>query len=179
MVDDEVGRSSHYTPAASSISTSPCRMATSTPSTFSHTAPRGSQQKRRRISRGEELDDAICEGLRESSKKWERKAEAEAAEKNAEMYFGKNVGETLRLMTPRQKAIAKATIQQVLLEVEFSAQQSYQRPLPLTILEHIQIMNYKIYYYNKNYRLFITTWYKFTVFAVHGCTATTLHFGYL
>ena len=60
-------------------------------------APRGSQQKRRRIGRGEELDDAICEGLRESRKRWERKAEAEAAEKNAEMYFGKNVGETLRL----------------------------------------------------------------------------------
>ena len=60
MVDDEVGRSPHYTPAASSISTSPCRMATSTPSTSSHTAPRGSQQKRRRIGRGEELDDAIC-----------------------------------------------------------------------------------------------------------------------
>ena len=98
MVDDEVGRSPHYTPAASSISTSPCRMATSTPS---HTAPRGSQQKRRRIGRGEELDDAICEGLRESRKRWERKAEAEAAEKNAEMYFGKNVGETLRLMTKR------------------------------------------------------------------------------
>ena len=131
MVDGEVGRSPHYTPAASSISTSPCRMATSTPSTSSHTAPRGSQQKRRRIGRGEELDDAICEGLRESRKRWERKAEAEAAEKNAEMYFGKNVGETLRLMTPRQKAIAKARIQQVLLEVEFSAQQSYQPPLPL------------------------------------------------
>ena len=41
--------------------------------------------------------------------------------------------------------------------------------LPGTILEHIQIMNYKIYYYKKNYRvLFITTWYKFTVFAVMG-----------
>ena len=129
MVDDEVGRSPHYTPAASSISTSQCCIGT-TLSTSSHTAPRGSQQKRRRIGFGEELDDTICEGLRESRKRWERKAEAEAAEKNAEMYFGKNVGETLRLMTPRQKAIAKARIQ-LLLEVEFSAQQSYQPPLPL------------------------------------------------
>ena len=123
MVDDEVGRSPHYTPAASSISTSPCRMATSwndlDDETISDFDP------------GEELDDAICEGLRVSRKRRERKAEAEAAENNAEMYFGKNVGETLRLMTPRQKAIAKARIQQVLLEVEFSAQQSYQPPLPL------------------------------------------------
>ena len=57
-----------------------------------------------------------------------------------------------------QKAISKARIQQVLLEVEFSAQQSYQPPapppplppptptLPVTIVEQIQIMNYKNYY---------------------------------
>ena len=72
MVDAEVGHSPHYTPATSS-----------------HTAPRGPQQKRWQIGRGEELDDDICEGLRESRKRWERKAEAEAAEKNTDMYFGK------------------------------------------------------------------------------------------
>ena len=69
-------------------------------------------------------------GLRESSKRWERKAEAESAEKNADMYFGKNVGETLHQMTPRQKAIAKARIQQVLLEVQFPEEPFYQPPSP-------------------------------------------------
>ena len=79
-----------------------CRMA-STPSTSSsRAASREPQQKRRRITRDEEIDEAICVGLRESSKRWERKAEAESAEKNADMYFGKNVGETLHQRTPRQ-----------------------------------------------------------------------------
>ena len=54
-----------------------------------HTAPREPQQKRRWIGLGEELDEAICEGLHESRKRWERKAEAEATEKNTGMYFGK------------------------------------------------------------------------------------------
>ena len=138
MVDDEVHRSTHYTTAASSMSTSPCRMATSTPSTSSHTAPRGFQQKRRRIGSGEEVDDAICcEGLRESHKRWERKAEAVAAEKNADMYFGKNVGKTLHLMTPRQKAIAKARIQQVLVVLCITILPASPPTLPVTILEQI------------------------------------------
>ena len=145
MVDAEDGRSPHCTPAASSISTSPCHMA-STPSTSSHTAPREPQQKRRWIGLGEELDEAISEGLHESRKRWERKAEAEATEKNTGMYFGKNVGETLHLMTPHQKAIAKARFQQMLLEVEFLHNNPisllFHLPilnLPVTILEQIQI----------------------------------------
>ena len=46
------------------------------------------------------------------------------------MYFGKNVGETLHQMTPRQKAIAKARIQHVLLEVQFPEEPFYQPPSP-------------------------------------------------
>ena len=115
---------------AASTSTSPCRMA-STPSTSSsRAASREPQQKRRRITRDEETDEAICVGLRESSKRWERKAEAESAKKNADMYFGKNVGETLHQMTPRQKVIAKARIQHVLLEVQFPEEPFYQPPSP-------------------------------------------------
>ena len=113
---------------AASTSTSPCHMASTTSS--SRAASMEPQQKRRRITRDEEIDEAICVGLRESSKRWERKAEAESAEKNADMYFGKNVGETLHQMTPRQKAIAKARIKHVLQEVQLPEEPFYQPPSP-------------------------------------------------
>ena len=94
MVDAVVGPSPHCTPAASSISTSPCRMA-STPSTL-HTQHLEDPSRRGDGSAAEKSWRRPSARLHESRKRWERKAEAEAA---ADMYFGKNVGEKLHLMT--------------------------------------------------------------------------------
>lgn len=119
MIDAE-SESRQSTPVASTPSTSRvCTPSTSRACTPSQALSKGPQEKRRRLNREEQLDEAILEGLRESRMRRERREEAKAAENNADMYFGKYVGETLHEMAPRQKAIAKSRIQQVLLEVQF------------------------------------------------------------
>ena len=126
LVDTEIGPS-HCTPIPQARSTSP-RCMTATPSTPSstteHAAPQQRSNKRRRISRGEEMDDIICEGLRESRMRWEKKAV------NPDMSFGRHVGDRLSKMTPHQKATAQVRIQQVLLEVEFPSESIYPQPPP-------------------------------------------------
>ena len=138
MVDVEVGQeTSAGTTQTQCIATSP-RSVTPSPSTSSsfNSAPpksssRGPQQHRKRQrSPDQEIDDAICEGLCESRKRWQKRAELEAEHKNPDNHFGRDVGERLYRMTPRQKAITKVRIQQVLLEIEFPSEQYYQQLIP-------------------------------------------------
>ena len=100
---------------------------TQCPNFICRSSSRGPQQhrKRQRISRDEKIDDAICEGFCESRKRWGKRAEAEAEQKNPDIHCGRDVGERFYRMTPRQKAVAKVMIQQVLLDVEFPSEQYY------------------------------------------------------
>ena len=137
MVDAEVESSMCNTPAAPRTS----RSVTPTPSTSSSGPSKSSSRdtqhrKRQQNSRGEEIDMAILEGLKEARTRREKKSEAE--HNNPDCYFGKVVGERLYRMTPHQSAIAKVRIQQVLLEIEFpNEQQYYQHSVSPSIPEHL------------------------------------------
>lgn len=158
MVDAEVGLSQsvglstsaspRYTPTGPSRSASPHSMAAG-PSRSSSpcmaqsrsTSPGGPQlqrqaSKRRRVSREEEVDEAILQGFRESRDRRAIRekitAEKQAAQKNPESHYGLEIAERLNKMNPRQKAIAKLRIQQVLLEVEFPSESYPQQPMPLS-----------------------------------------------
>ena len=134
MVDADVDPSVCDTPVAACRSTS---RVTPSPSTTSLQSgpPRPSSRelqqhrKRPRSSRDEDIDNAIIDGFHESRERWEKRVEGKT-EQNPDIHFGRDVGERLYRMTPRQKAIAKVRIQQVLLEVEFPSEQYYQQPMP-------------------------------------------------
>ena len=82
-------------------------------------------RKRQRAQAGSrsEVDDALLllsrTALERRLLREKKKAEKEAAPKNPEINYGMEIAETLNRFTPRQKAVAKLRIRQVLFEVEF------------------------------------------------------------
>lgn len=75
--------------------------------------------KKRKISKGDELDEAILKSLKDIQ---ERNAQQREQQETEEELFGKQVAAVLRRLTARQKAIAKLHIQQILTEIEFPDQ---------------------------------------------------------
>ena len=69
--------------------------------------------KKRRI-RADEVDELLVKSLNSLQEK-----KAKTVTIDEEGHFGKQVAASLRRYTPRQRAIAKLRIQQVLTEVEF------------------------------------------------------------
>ena len=130
MVAADVDPSVCDTPAAVGRSTSNVTPSPSTSSRPPRPSPRELQHRKRpRSSQDEDIDTAIIEGFCESRERWEKRVK-DKTEQNPDMHFGRDVGERLYRMTPRQKALAKVRIQQVLLEVEFPSEQYYQQPMP-------------------------------------------------
>lgn len=128
--------SSRSTPVAPSRSISPRSTGPSASSSHISMEHHQRRNKRQRVNREEEIDNAIYEGLRDSRRRWEEKKErekqrkeSEVAEKNPDMSFGRHVGERLSRMAPYQKAIAQVRIQQILLDVEFPSDQLHQQSI--------------------------------------------------
>lgn len=65
--------------------------------------------KKRKKTKGEEVDDAILKTL----------TNIEGTQMDEEELFGRHVGAALRRFTPRQRAIAKLQIEQILVNTEF------------------------------------------------------------
>lgn len=79
--------------------------------------------KRRRRGSNNEVDDALLLLSRSAIERQimqdKKEAEKNAPPPNPETNYGLEIAETLHRFTPRQRALAKLRIQQVLLEVEF------------------------------------------------------------
>ena len=88
------------------------------PITPSASNPDHQPAKKRKVSKGDEVDEAILRSLKDIQ---ERNAQ-QWQQAETEELFGKQVAAVLRRLTPRQKAIAKLHIQQILTDIEFPDQ---------------------------------------------------------
>ena len=112
-------------------SSSPSSRATSVDTSVSSLEKQPPTQ-RRKGCKGDDVDAVIIQSLKGSQERWAQKVTQEEEGKSLmndeEGHFGMQVAATLRRLTPRQKAIAKLRIDQVLVDVEFPAE-----PYPPTL----------------------------------------------
>ena len=82
--------------------------------------------KRKRKGSNNEVDNALLllsrTAIERNLTRGKREAEKNATPRNPETNYGLEIAETLNRFTPRQKALAKFRIQQVLLEIEFPSE---------------------------------------------------------
>ena len=83
---------------------------------------------KRKKGKGDEVDDVILGTLKSLQ---ERRRGKDQQQCDEEGHFGQQIAATLRRFTPRQKALAKLQIEQVLFSVEFPPEETFYPPAPM------------------------------------------------
>ena len=82
--------------------------------------------KKRKINKGDEIDEAILRSLKDIK---ERYSEQQQEIETEEALFGRQVAAVLHRLAPRQKAVAKLRIQQILTDAEFPDKAAIAMPM--------------------------------------------------
>ena len=90
--------------------------------------PQQPPSKKRRSMKGDDIDEMLINSIKTIQ---ERRQEKHSRQLNEETHFGLQVAETLRRFSPKQKALAKLQIDQVLFNIEFPPEQPYYPPPPM------------------------------------------------
>ena len=85
-------------------------------SSASHSRSSGTSASNKRRAKADEIDELLVKSLTTLQDNKMSKTE----ECDEDGYFGQQIAATLRRFTPRQKAIAKLRMQQILVDTEFS-----------------------------------------------------------
>ena len=92
----------------------------------------GTQQPTKKRSRKEDIEDVLLQCFKESRERQIARAKEKEAEKldqkNPEYHYGMEIARTLNEMPPREKAIAKLKIIQVITDIQFPP--DYPPPIP-------------------------------------------------
>ena len=91
--------------------------------------------KKRKVSKGDEIDDMLMRSLKDIQERQNKRSGTDTSD--GETHFGNHVAATLRRLTPKQQAIAKLQIDQILLNVEFPCE-PYTHP-PSNYYDHTQV----------------------------------------
>ena len=91
-------------------------VASSSTTCSSHSSSSGTSITKKRKAKAEEIDELFVKSF--TSLKHNKIAKTE--ETDEDIYFGQQIAATLCRFTPRQKAIAKLRMQQILVDTEFT-----------------------------------------------------------